>query len=117
MALQGELLETGGDLDAAIEVYKQAVQLEDQNNYTEPPDWPQPMRHYLGSALLKAGKYAEAEQVYRKDLLWNQKNGWSLFGLQLALEKQGKKTEAASIFEQYQLAWRFSNTKLTESHL
>ena len=117
MALQGELLETGGDLDAAIEVYKQAVQLEDQNNYTEPPDWPQPMRHYLGSALLKAGKYAEAEQVYRKDLLWNQNNGWSLFGLQLALEKQGKKTEAASIFEQYQLAWRFSNTKLTESHL
>ena len=117
LALQGELLESNGDLNAAIAVYKQAVQLEDQNNYTEPPDWPQPMRHYLGSALLKAGNNAEAEQVYRKDLRWNQKNGWSLFGLQIALERQGKKAEAAKILEEYQVAWRFSNTKLTESHL
>jgi len=117
LALQGELLETSGDLAAAISVYKKAVQLEDQNNYTEPPDWPQPMRHYLGSALLKAGNNEAAEQVYRKDLRWNQKNGWSLFGLQVALERQGKKAEAESILKEYQLAWRFSSTKLTESHL
>jgi tetratricopeptide (TPR) repeat protein len=117
ISLQGELLEASGDLEGAIAAYRRAVALEDQNNYTEPPDWPQPMRHYLGAALLKAGRNEEAEQVYRKDLLWNQKNGWSLFGLQLALKKQGKKAEAETIREQFEIAWRFSNTELSQSHL
>jgi Flp pilus assembly protein TadD len=75
------------------------------------------MRQFLGAALLKAGRNKEAEQVYRKDLLWNQKNGWSLFGLQLALRKQGEKAKADTIFEQYKVAWRFSNTELTQSHM
>jgi tetratricopeptide (TPR) repeat protein len=117
IALQGELLEAGGDLHGAIAAFQKAVALEDLNNYTEPPDWPQPMRQFLGAALLKAGRNEEAEQVYRKDLLWNQKNGWSLFGLQLALRKQGKKAEADTISEQYKVAWSFSNTELTQSHM
>ena len=74
-----------GDLPGAINAFRAGVAIEDQNNYTEPPDWAQPMRHYLGAALLLAGQAEQAEAVYRRDLRWNQNNGWSLVGLRQAL--------------------------------
>ena len=86
------------------------------NNYTEPPDWAQPMRHYLGAALLKAGRPEEAEAVYRRDLRWNQNNGWSLFGLQQALSLQGKETEATEVHGRWRRAWAFSDVELVSSH-
>ena len=61
LALTGELHEAEGNIDAAINAYRSAVEIEDQNNYTEPPSWLQPMRHYLGSALLISGRSAEAD--------------------------------------------------------
>jgi len=45
--LEGEVLMAQGDLSGAIEAFRAGVAIEDQNNYTEPPDWAQPMRHYL----------------------------------------------------------------------
>ena len=89
-ALEGEMKMAQGDLNGAISAFEKGVALEDTNNYTEPPDWPQSMRLYLGAALLKAGRAEEAEAVFRRDLRWHQNNGWSLFGLTQALEAQGK---------------------------
>ena len=106
-----------GDLSGAIEAFRAGVIIEDQNNYTEPPDWTQPMRHYLGAALLKAGQPEAAEEVYRRDLRWNQNNGWSLFGLHQALAAQNKQTEAVQVFNQWQNAWTTADVALTASHL
>ena len=114
-ALQGEILEASGDLTGAIAAYNRAVELEDQNNYTEPPDWTQPMRHYLGAALLSAGRAADAEQVYRQDLRWNQQNGWSSWGLYQALEAQGKTQEAAVLKRQFDSLWRNADVMLERS--
>jgi tetratricopeptide (TPR) repeat protein len=117
LSLRGELLEATGDLDGAIKAFEAGVALEDLNNYTEPPDWPQPLRHYLGAALLKANRAADAEAVYRRDLQWNHNNGWSLLGLQQALLAQGK-TEAAKVVETaFDTAWQYSNITLERSHL
>ena len=113
--LQGEIKEAKGDLDGAIASYRLAVELEDKGNYTEPPAWAQPMRHYLGAALLKAGKPAEAEKVYRRDLRWNAENGWSLYGPHQALAAQGKTKLAAETFARYEAAWKHSDTALTAS--
>lgn len=115
LALEGEVLEAAGDLDGAIVRYREAVAIEDQNNYTEPPDWPQPIRHYLGAALIAAGKAEEAEAVYRRDLRWNQNNGWSLFGLQQALALQGKTQEADAVMTDYRAAWRYGGLDLSRS--
>ena len=82
------------------------------SNYTEPPDWPQSMRLYLGAALLKAGRAAEAEAVFRRDLRWHQNNGWSLFGLTQALEAQGKSAEAASTREAWAKVWSYADVTL-----
>ena len=115
--LEGEFLMASGDLSGAINAFRAGVAIEDQNNYTEPPDWAQPMRHYLGAALLLAGQAEQAEAVYRRDLRWNQNNGWSLFGLRQALIAQDKKTEAAEVLEAWQKAWAFADIELSSSHL
>ena len=114
--LEGEVLMAEGNLTGAIEAFTAGVAIEDENNYTEPPDWAQPMRHYLGSALLKAGQPEEAEAVYRRDLKWNQNNGWSLFGLHKALTAQNKKDEASQVYNQWQEAWNEADIILTASH-
>lgn len=113
--LEGEIKEAKGDIDGAIASYLLAVALEDKGNYTEPPAWAQPMRHYLGAALLKAGNPEEAERVYRRDLRWNAENGWSLFGLHQSLADQGKAKQAAEMFARYEAAWKHSDTALTSS--
>lgn len=112
-ALEGEMKMAQGDLDGAISAFEKGVALEDTNNYTEPPDWPQSMRLYLGAALLKAGRASDAEAVFRRDLRWHQNNGWSLFGLTQALEAQGKSAEAASAREAWAKVWSYADVTLS----
>ena len=112
-ALEGEMKMAQGDLDGAIAAFEKGVALEDTNNYTEPPDWPQSMRLYLGAALLKAGRAADAEAVFRRDLRWHQNNGWSLFGLTQALEAQGKSEEARSKKDTWAKVWSQADISLT----
>ena len=113
--LEGEIKEARGDFEGAITSYLLAVGLEDKGNYTEPPAWAQPMRHYLGSALLKAGNPKKAEEIYRRDLRWNAENGWSLYGLHESLAAQGKTEQAAEAIARYEAAWKHSDTTLTAS--
>ena len=75
------------------------------------------MRLYLGAVLLDAGRAAEAEAVYRKDLIWNQQNGWTTFGLVQALEAQGKTQEAIVVERQFQSFFRNSDVDITRSRL
>ena len=115
--LEGEIFLADGKYSEAIEAFKLAVALEDQNNYTEPPDWPHPMRLYLGSALIDAKKFEEAEKVYRRDLDWNKNNGWSLFGLQQSLQLQGKTEEAETVYKEFLLAWQQADIELYDSFM
>ena len=117
LLLAAEISQASGDLPGAIASFTAAVEIEDQNNYTEPPDWSQPVRHYLGAALLEHGLAARAEEVYRRDLRWNQNNGWSLFGLHQSLIAQGETEEAAQVFEAYERAWKNADTEITRSRI
>jgi tetratricopeptide (TPR) repeat protein len=115
LALQGEIHEANGNLNSAIASYAAAVKIEDTLAYTEPPDWAQPTRQYLGAVLLDVGRAAEAETVYRQDLVENRNNGWSHFGLWQALEAQGKSTEAAAAQADFEAAWQYADVELTRS--
>ena len=115
--LEGEILLADSKHSEAIEAFTLAVELEDQNNYTEPPDWPHPMRLYLGSALANAKKFKAAEEVYRRDLDWNKNNGWSLFGLHQSLLLQGKTEEAEKIYKEFLLAWQQADVELSDSYI
>ena len=95
--LEGEILYREGHRDAALAALRNAVKHEDRMRYDEPPDWIQPVRHALGATLLAAGRYAEAERVYRRDLAKLPGNGWALFGLGRSLRLQGRNAEAAKV--------------------
>jgi tetratricopeptide (TPR) repeat protein len=83
--LDGEILAAQGQTDAAVAALEKAVKIQDDLSYIEPPAWYYPVRHNLGAVLVDAGRYAEAETVYREDLRQFPENGWSLFGLQQSL--------------------------------
>jgi tetratricopeptide (TPR) repeat protein len=115
--LQGDMAMASGELDKAIEHYTAAVAAQDELPYTEPPFWYYPNRQSLGKALLAAGRPAEAEEVYRRDLEIYRHNGWSIFGLMQALQAQGKAEEAAAQQEMFSHAWSQADVELTSSRL
>jgi tetratricopeptide (TPR) repeat protein len=113
--LSGEIAAEEGDYEAAVTRLQDAIALEDGLNYTEPKDWYLPPRQVLGAILLKAGKPAEAEAVYRKDLLAHPQNGWSLFGLVQSLEGQGKVEEAKTTQQDFSRTWADADVTLISS--
>ena len=88
--LDGEIHRSLGDLDQAIRSFEHAAELYDAREYNEPEPLPFAAGHWLGSALLEAGRHADAERVYRAELVDHPHNGWSLFGLKEAIEAQGR---------------------------
>ena len=114
--LKGEMLREEGRLGEAIEIFKQAVELEDQLEYDEPEPLNFSVRDWLGSALIEAGRFSEAEEVYKLALEDHPHNGWSLFGLEQALRSQGKRGPADEALRAFVEAWQRSDVWLTTSH-
>jgi tetratricopeptide (TPR) repeat protein len=94
--LEGEILRQEGNLNGAISSFERAVTLEDELTYDEPEPLPFAARHWLGAALIEAGRFADAERVYREEIADHPHNGWSLFGLQQAIAGQGKRDDAVN---------------------
>ena len=116
--IEGELLIAEGKLDPGLEELRATLTLEDALNYDEPPSWMIPLRHTIGANLMHAGRFAEAEQVYRDDLKRLPENGWSLFGLSQALaaeQKDGAELEA--IRARFNKVWAKADVKITSSCL
>ena len=105
----------GNDREGAIKTLTEAVAQEDQLNYDEPADWFFPVRHLLGAELLKVGRGAQAEAVYREDLRRNPENGWALFGLAQALRATGKPGEAVPVEARFAKAWKLADVSLAAS--
>jgi tetratricopeptide (TPR) repeat protein len=115
--LAGEISAKQGKFDAAIRLLRRAAAREDALHYSEPPDWPNPVRHNLGAVLLEAGKASEAEKVFRQDLDRHRENGWALIGLARALEKQGRTKEAEEIRARFNKAWERADLKIESSRI
>jgi len=115
--LEGEIAYRRGDMDRSVAALREAIAVEDDLLYMEPPEWIQPVRHTLGAFLVSKGRFAKAEQVYREDLdIWPE-NGWSLHGLAQCLRAQGKDAEAAAVQERFAKAWKRSDTRIATSCL
>jgi tetratricopeptide (TPR) repeat protein len=111
--LDGEIHRADGDVNGAIEILKHGVELEDGLQYDEPEPLNFSIRQWLGDALHQAGRYAEAEDVFRAELDDHPHNGWSLFGLERELRAQGKDAEADDVHSQFEEAWARSDAYLT----
>lgn len=115
--IAGRIAMAKKDDAAAIETLTKGIAAEDALAYDEPADWISPVREQLGGLLLRQGNYAEAEKVFRADLIKNPHNGRSLFGLAESLKGLGKPRDAAQVRRQFATAWRRADTKLTVADL
>jgi len=113
--LTAEIHQSKKEYEKAIPLFRRAIAIEDHLNYNEPPDWFFSVRHHLGTALLQAGKYAEAEKIYLEDLNTWKENGWALIGLHQALLKQGKVAEAQQVKSRFDKAWQYADFNLASS--
>jgi tetratricopeptide (TPR) repeat protein len=102
------------DPAAALPLLREAVAIQDQLNYGEPPDWFFPVRESLGAALMLNGDPAAAEKVFREDLDRNPRNPRSLFGLREALKAQGRDFDARFVDDQFHAAWKGAPLKVED---
>ncbi|MBA3847314.1 MAG: hypothetical protein H0X45_11825, partial [Planctomycetes bacterium] len=115
--LAGEILIADGRIDAGADLLRHGIALEDALRYDEPPGWLVPLRHGLGAALMKHGRAAQAEAVYRADLARWPDNGWSLYGLAASLRAQGQEHEAAEVDARFARVWQDADIQITSSCL
>jgi tetratricopeptide (TPR) repeat protein len=116
--VEGEILIAEGRIDSGIEQLRAAIQKEDALKYDEPPGWLIPVRHSLGAVLMKQERFAEAEQVYRDDLVRLPENGWSLLGLGESLRKQKKNAdEVVQTQAKFRKVWAKADLTITTSCL
>lgn len=113
--LAGELALRRQRYDDAVRSFEAAITMEEALPYSEPPLWPLPVRHYLGTALLLAGRPSEAESVYRTDLVRHPDNGWALLGLTQSLRAQQKEDQAAAAEDRFRKAWTQADIALAAS--
>jgi len=113
--LEGEILRVDGRLEEAITAFERAVAHQDNFGYDEPEPLVFAARHWLGAALLEAGRPEEAERVYLDSLDQHLHNGWALFGLEQALRDQGRAEDADRAQERFMEAWIRSDTLLRAS--
>jgi tetratricopeptide (TPR) repeat protein len=114
-SLQGEMALRGGKAEAAVAHYEAAAKVEDQILYNEPPLWYYPVRESLGQAYLAAGRPADAERAYQRDLGLFPGNVWSAYGLLQAQRAQGKWADAAATDALYRKAAAKADVTLTGS--
>jgi tetratricopeptide (TPR) repeat protein len=113
--LDARIAGEAGRWDEAVALLQQAVLLQDALPYTEPPPWYFPNREALGYALLRSGRPAQAEAVYRKQLDYTPRNGWSLLGLVQSLSAQQKTAAAEAARAQYAEVWQRADFELPAS--
>jgi tetratricopeptide (TPR) repeat protein len=104
-----------GEPAASVAAWERAVAAQDRLEYHEPPPFYYPMRESLGAALLAAGRPADAEQVFRKELAQHPNSGRALLGLWRALQARHADAEAARVHAAFVKAWSGSDVQLSLS--
>ena len=113
--MQGELLYREGKTEEAFAIMREGIVYEDSLVYDEPPAWMLPVRHALGALMMEDGQHAQAEQLYRQDLIKNRNNGWALTGLRQSLVAQGRNGEAMALDEALAEAFASADTEIESS--
>lgn len=115
--LDGRIAVAQGRFGQAIKLFEQAVAKQDALAYDDPPPWYHPVRETLGALLLKTGRSADAERVFREDLKRNPGSGRSLWGLWQSLVDQGKSGQADKAEAAFDKAWSTADIKVKPDEL
>jgi tetratricopeptide (TPR) repeat protein len=113
LVLDARIAAAKGAAADSIRQWTNAVAAADKIPYDEPPIFFYPVRESLAAALLLDGRAADAERVFREDLVRHPRNARSLFGLHESLVKQGKTSDAEWVKRAFDEAWKDADTTLT----
>jgi tetratricopeptide (TPR) repeat protein len=91
---------------SAIPIWRRAVEAQDALLYDDPPPWYYWIRQSLGAVLLRNGRAAEAETVFREGLRRSPRNPRLLFGLWKCLQAQGRSSDAGWVQHEFAASWR-----------
>ncbi len=109
--LDAHLAAARGNRQESIALWRKVVAGGDRVAYDEPPVWFYPLRESLGAELLRAGNAAEAERVFREDLVKHPRNARALFGLRESLARQKKDSTWVELA--FDAAWKQADVKLS----
>jgi tetratricopeptide (TPR) repeat protein len=112
--LRGDLAGYEGDLASAGKLFERADETETDAGYSEPPRYSRPPLEVLGAVYLRAGKFAEAREAYRKALAKRPHSGFALYGIALAWDRQGDKHQAAKAYREFLEAWSHADPDLPQ---
>jgi tetratricopeptide (TPR) repeat protein len=105
LVVRGRAADAQGDLDAAIEAYERASDIQAGLSYFEPPYWWYPVRQSLASALLRDGQAARAELEFYRTLIESPNNGAAYWGLAQARRTMGDRAGARDAERRWRDAW------------
>jgi tetratricopeptide (TPR) repeat protein len=114
LELRGEIELGKGSFDDGRKLLERAGDEEKDLGYSEPPQYSRPPLEALGDALVRAGRYQEARDVYQKDLVERPHSGFALYGIATSWEKQGKHAEAVKAYREFLEAWSHADAHLTQ---
>ncbi|MET0217179.1 MAG: hypothetical protein ABW205_04515 [Burkholderiales bacterium] len=103
--VDARIAQSQGDFATAAAEFEQAVVVEDQLVYSEPPFWYYPVRQSLGAARLRMGDLDGAEEAFRASLVRTPNNGWALYGLMEVYRQRGDTRSARAVEKRLQRAW------------
>jgi tetratricopeptide (TPR) repeat protein len=110
--LRGNLRAAQGRLDEAIDLLKKAADKEDISGYTEPPQYARPELEALGYVCIRAKKFEDAREAFRKEMKARPNSGHALYGIAQAYEEEGKRAEAARAYREFLDAWKGADRDL-----
>jgi tetratricopeptide (TPR) repeat protein len=105
LVVAGRMAQAQRDNAGAETAFREAVAIQDNLPYLEPPYWYYPIRQSLGAVLLQQGRPEEAEQTFRTALEQFPNNAWALYGLREALQAQGNAGAVAEVERRLDAAW------------
>lgn len=109
--VEGEILIGEGKFDEAITKLTEAANKNDSLKFDEPTMFVVTPRHPLGALLARLGRHEEAIKVFKEDLFYWPRNGWSLQGLERSLRELGRIEEADQVLNDFNEIWKSSDMR------
>ena len=112
--LRGSVSSVEGKHDEALKLLGEAIEKEKNLGYWEPPHYTRPVLESLAAALIRAGKYKEAENAYERMLKARPNSGFALLGIARANAKANDNARAEQFHKEFLKAWQNADKELPQ---
>ncbi len=115
MDLRGSVASLQGEYAEAVKILSEAVELEQNLGYWEPPHYTRPVLESLADTHMRAHKYELAADAYLAILRHRPDSGFALAGLVRTYKKAGNSERAAEYSRRLAAAWKNADRDITQT--